>query len=320
MSDRVDRAERLLNLVFALMSTSRAIPRVAIREQVPGYGGAASDAAFERMFERDKDELRSMGIPVETVTDETGEVLGYRIGRDTYAMPPMDLTLEERSAIAVAAQIWGHAQVAPVAGTAVRKLQSVSVDASSWTPTDLRGDVRLTTSDAALLPLMSALRAGVVVTFEYRSPAEDVSRRRTVSPWRLTTREGHWMLHGHDHDRDDLRTFRVSRIVGTVTVTARPRVDPGADDTRSVDPDRAACRARVRAEPGFGAALRRAAVPDGSGWSVDEFEVEVPSLEALASLVCGAAGRVSVVSPPEAVTAVEESWRQVLDAHAKVPE
>lgn len=317
MSDRVDRAERLLNLVFALMSTSRAVPRAAIRDQVPGYGGAASDASFERMFERDKDELRSMGIPVETVTDESGEVLGYRIGRDAYAMPPMDLTLEERSAITVAAQIWGHAQVAPVAGTAVRKLQSVSVDPMSWTPTDLRGDVRLTTSDAALLPLMSALRAGVVVTFDYRSPAADESRRRTVSPRRLTTREGRWMLHGFDHDRDDQRTFRVSRIVGSVTLTAQPRRDALPDAATAGEADHVGYRARVRAEPGYGASLRRAAVPQGGGWAADDFDVEVASLEDLVGLVCGAAGRVTVISPPEAVEAVQAAWRQILDAHGQ---
>ena len=70
MAERVERTERLLNLVIALMGTQRAMARSAIRAQVPGYASAASDAAFERMFERDKDELRSMGVPIETVADD----------------------------------------------------------------------------------------------------------------------------------------------------------------------------------------------------------------------------------------------------------
>ena len=315
MSERVDRAERLLNLVFALMSTARAVPRSVIREQVPGYGEAVSEASFERMFERDKDELRSMGIPVETVTDDFGEVQGYRIVRDSYAMPAMDLSLDERSAITVAAQVWGHSQVSPVAGTAVRKLQSVSVDPSTWVPSDLFGEVQITTSDAALLPLMSAIRSGVVVTFDYRAPSSPEASRRTVSPWRLATREGRWMLSGFDHDREDLRTFRVSRILGSVTVTARPRRAPDQGEVDIGDTDGAGLVARVRVDPGRGAALRRAATPPGVGWSSDEFDVEIPSPEVLVSLVCGAAGHATVLAPPEAVMTAREGWQALITAH-----
>lgn len=315
MSERVDRAERLLNLVFALMSTARAVPRSVIREQVPGYGEAASEASFERMFERDKDELRSMGIPIETVADDFGEVQGYRIVRESYAMPPMELTLEERSAIVVAAQVWSHAQVAPLAGTAVRKLQSVSVDPRTWVPSDLAGEVQITTSDAALLPLMSAIRSGVVVTFDYRVPSSDEPGRRTVSPWRLATREGRWMLVGFDHDRDDLRTFRVSRIQGSVSLTSRQRRAPEDGEASVGATEGVGFTARVRVEPGQGAALRRVASPAGVGWSADEFDVEVASLEALVSLVCSAAGHATVLGPPDAVAAVGEAWQALARSH-----
>ncbi len=315
MSERVDRAERLLNLVFALMSTARAVPRSVIREQVPGYGEAGSEASFERMFERDKDELRSMGIPIETVVDDFGEVQGYRIVRESYAMPPMELTLEERSAIVVAAQVWSHAQVAPLAGTAVRKLQSVSVDPRTWVPSDLAGEVQITTSDAALLPLMSAIRSGVVVTFDYRVPSSDEPGRRTVSPWRLTTREGRWMLVGFDHDREDLRTFRVSRIQGSVTLTSRQRRAPEEGEVSVGATEHAGFAARVRVEPGQGAALRRVASPADTGWSADEFDVEVASPEAFVSLVCSAAGHATVLGPPEAVAAVGEAWQALARSH-----
>jgi proteasome accessory factor B len=315
MTDRVDRAERLLNLVFALMTASPAVPRSVIRDQVPGYAGATSDGAFERMFERDKDELRSMGIPVETVLDEFGDVQGYRVARDAYVMPPMEFTVEERSAIAVAAQVWGHAQVAPVAGTALRKMESVSVDPGHWAPSDLRGEVYLSTSDAALLPVMSAIRSGLILTFDYRTPAGAETLRRTVSPWGLTVRDGHWMLTGFDHDRDAQRTVRVSRIQGTVTVTAKARREPDAGAEVASGVDAPSFHARVTVEPGHGASLRRAAVPAGSGWDRDEFDVAVASEEALVSLVCGAAGHARVVEPAEAVDAVSAALSRVLDAH-----
>ena len=97
---RVDRTERLLNVVFCLLGASRAIPRWDIRRLVAGYDVDASDAAFERMFERDKDELRGMGIPVETVLDVNGEVEGYLIARQT---TPEDLNF---SAEELALLVW----------------------------------------------------------------------------------------------------------------------------------------------------------------------------------------------------------------------
>ena len=131
MADPVERTERLLNLVICLMATTTAVPRAAIRAQIPGYMQAASDSAFERMFERDKDELRSMGIPVETVVDASGEVRGYRIPQEDYALQDLDLNLAERAAVVVGSQVWGQALIAPLAGSALRKLQSV--DADGWT-------------------------------------------------------------------------------------------------------------------------------------------------------------------------------------------
>ena len=125
MAERTERTERLLNLVICLMASPAAVPRLDIRRRVTGYADAPTETAFERMFERDKDELRSMGIPVETVHRLDGEVLGYRIPQERYALQPIDLTVGERAAIAVAAQVWSQAVVAPVAGTALRKLESM---------------------------------------------------------------------------------------------------------------------------------------------------------------------------------------------------
>ena len=229
MPVRIDRTERLLNLVICLMAAAVPVTRADIRRQIPGYSEAASDAAFERMFERDKDELRSMGIPVETVPDPaTGEVLGYRIRRENYELPPVDLTLAERAAVAVAAQVWGQAVMAPVADVALRKLESV--DDTPWTPADIRGTVQLTTSDAALLPLLTALRLDRAVTFPYRTPAEDEPRLRTLSPWGIRSTGGGWFVVGHDHDRGATRTFRLSRITGPVTVLAQARAVPAPAD------------------------------------------------------------------------------------------
>ena len=68
-SSQVTRTERLLNLVIALLAAHTPVSRQVVQSSVAGYDPTATTTAFERMFERDKDELRSMGIPIETVTD-----------------------------------------------------------------------------------------------------------------------------------------------------------------------------------------------------------------------------------------------------------
>ncbi len=320
MTDRIDRTERLLNLVICLMASTVAVSRAQIRDQIPGYAETASPSAFERMFERDKDELRSMGIPVETVSDASGEVLGYRIPQDRYALDGLELTIEERAAVAVAAQVWGQAVVAPVAGTALRKLETTA-DPESWAPAGLQGSIQLTTTDGALLPLMAALRQERVVTFPYRAPSEESARTRTVSPWGLRSASGHWFLVGYDHDRAAGRTFRLSRIAGAVTVTTHERVQgppPGFDiaGVGSGEPeDRVTARLRVR--PGRAASLRRRAVPvEGSDpWTAEEVTVAAGSVDELVSLACAAGPDAVVVEPDHIAERVRAALSEILVRH-----
>ena len=325
MSDRIDRTERLLNLVIALMAAPLALSRAQIQQQIPGYSASASPAAFERMFERDKDELRSMGIPVETVTDVNGEVMGYRIPQDSYRLADVDLTLAERAAVAVAAQVWGQAVMAPLAGTALRKLESAGEDAAAWAPAGLRGSIELTTSDAALLPLMSAFRQSRVVTFGYRTPSDPAPRDRVVSPWGLKSVNGAWLLIGHDHDRAAVRTFRLSRITGPVTLDATQVMVPapaGFDLTAAGRPDvdeAALVEARIRVAPGRGAALRRLAAREAGNpdpWTADVIAVTAPSLEMLASLVCASGPDAVAIEPPELVALVQSGLTAVVAAAA----
>jgi proteasome accessory factor B len=322
MSGRIDRTERLLNLVICLMAAPAPVTRADIESQIPGYADAASPAAFERMFERDKDELRSMGIPVETVLDPaTAEVRGYRISREHYELPPVDLSLEERAAVAVAAQVWGQAAVAPVAGVALRKLESA--DEREWMPSDIRGRVELTSRDAALLPLMSALRLDRVVTFPYRTPADDEARPRTVSPWGLRSTGGNWFLVGYDHDRQAQRTFRLSRITGSVTVTTHTRsvtppegfdvtqADTGAGDGEVLS--------TVRVTPNRASGLRRRAVAPDDPWSAEVLTVRAANWDELARLVCAAGPEAVVLEPAELAELVTERLERIRSAHRGRP-
>ncbi len=313
MAERIERTERLLNLVMCLMASRTGVSRSAIERQIPGYAAAASPAAFERMFERDKDELRSMGIPVDTVTDSGGDVVGYRIPEEDYALRDLDLTVGERAAIAVAAQVWSQAVAGPVAGTALRKLETIEAGLEQWAPADLHGSVQLTARDAALLPLMSAIRQDRTVTFPYRTPTDDAAHPREVSPWGLRSSSGRWFLVGFDHARGGTRTFRLSRIAGPVTVTARPRAQqppPDFDISASdgnTNPDDRPVVARIRVTAGRAAALRRLALPDepaADPLTADVIHVGAPSIQDLVSLVCAAGPDAFVIEPPSVVDAV----------------
>lgn len=260
-----------------------------------------------------------MGIPVETVVDASGEVQGYRILREAYALEPVDFTVEERSAIAVAAQVWSQAPIAPVPGTALRKLESVGrVD---WVPSTVVGPVELTAGDAALLPLLQALRDGRVVHFDYRTPQSDEAERRTVSPWGIRSSSGRWFVIGFDHDRAAARTFRVSRISGGVQVTAAVREPPPSDFDVSTGalpgPGDEPIVVRLRVAPRRAAALRRRALTDPASdpFEADEIRVEVGSIEEAVSLACAAGADVVVLEPPDVVAATVAALRLLEETH-----
>ncbi|MEE3089624.1 MAG: WYL domain-containing protein, partial [Actinomycetota bacterium] len=219
-SSQVTRTERLLNLVIALLAAHTPVSRQVVQSSVAGYDPTATTTAFERMFERDKDELRSMGIPIETVTDAHGEVLGYLIDTSEYVHRDVTFDADELMALNLAALVWDDAILSATATTAVRKLESTGTIASLAPDAKaIPAFAHVSASDAALLPLMRAVRDRKVVRFSYRKPGADESTRR-VDPWSLHAEGGRWYLTGWDHERTSARTFRVSRIEGSVTLTA----------------------------------------------------------------------------------------------------
>lgn len=219
-SSQVTRTERLLNLVIALLAAHTPVSRQVVQSSVAGYDPTATTTAFERMFERDKDELRSMGIPIKTVTDAHGEVLGYLIDTSEYVHRDVTFDADELMALNLAALVWDDAILSATATTAVRKLESTgTIQSLAPDAKAIPTFAHVNASDAALLPLMRAVRDRKVVRFSYRKPGADQSTRR-VDPWSLHAEDGRWYLSGWDHERTSARTFRVSRIEGSVTLTA----------------------------------------------------------------------------------------------------
>lgn len=222
-----------MNLVIALLSTRSFLPADKIRASVAGYADSPSDEAFSRMFERDKNELRDLGIPLETGrVSKFDPTEGYRINRDSYALPPVQLSADEAAAVAVATQLWESPELVTATQGALLKLRAAGVDvdadgagvaiASTATLPGLRG------SEEVLRILLSAIDSGHAVRFRHRASRNAEYTSRNVEPWGVVTHRGRWYLVGHDRDRDDTRTFRLSRIdadvspVGPAGAVAKP--------------------------------------------------------------------------------------------------
>ncbi len=268
MAPAIDPAERLLNLVIALVNTAGRMTKAQVRSSVAGYQDAASDEAFERMFERDKDTLRDLGVPVLTVTDSRhGDDVGYRIDLDTYALPSVDLTPAELGVLSLAAQVWQDASVRADTSRALTKLRAVGEGPQA---ADLLARIAPHVGGtAAFGPLVEAVHERRAVRFTYRAATTGEVRERTVEPWRLLARRGGWVLIGRDRDRGAPRSFRLGRIqggvqpIGGVAAFAEPTAEELAEAMAAwaQGPERVAALAVL---PQRATALRTRAVPDES--------------------------------------------------------
>ena len=276
MSDALPPAERLLNLVIALVNTSGRMTKEQIRTSVAGYDREGSTEAFERMFERDKETLRELGVPIVTVHSAAhGDDAGYRVDLDAYALPPMELSAAQLGVLGLAAEFWQDQTLRTDAARALTKLRVVGTTPAA-TDAVVGLAPRLHAAGPALGPLLDATHARQAVEFTYRAASTGEVLHRQVQPWRLIASRGGWYLVGLDTGRGAPRVFRLSRIVGDVAAVGAPgafEVPPGVDPmailldsqpgtTRlawlAVAPDRAGALRSRAVEPGDEAAPRPA--------------------------------------------------------------
>ena len=146
---------------------------------------------------------------------------GYRINRDAYALPAVDLTADEAAAVAVATQLWESPELITATQGALLKLRAAGVDVDAGDAgiaiTSTAGMPGIRGSEEVLGILLSAINSGQAVQFPHRPARSEPYTTRTVEPWGVVTDRGRWYLVGHDRDRDATRTFRLSRIGADVT-------------------------------------------------------------------------------------------------------
>jgi proteasome accessory factor B len=307
------KVERLVNLVIALLSTRGYITAEKIRSSVAGYADSASAEAFSRMFERDKNELRDLGIPLEvgrvSAWDPTE---GYRINRDAYSLPAVELTPDEAAAVAVATQLWESPELITATQGALLKLRAAGVEVDPDAPVAIAssaGVPGLRGSEEVLGILLSAIDSRQVVQFPHRPSRAEPFTTRTVEPWGVVTEKGRWYLVGHDRDRDATRTFRLSRIGSEVEPIGPPgavTVPEGVDLRKIVvqtiaETPAGGGQAQVWVAAGRATALRRAGRSVGArrldGRDGEVIEVDIGSTDQLARDIAGYGADALVLEP-----------------------
>jgi proteasome accessory factor B len=205
---------------MALLASKRYLTKSEIFESVAGYSG--SQESMDRMFERDKDDLRTLGITIEVGSLDAffEDELGYRIRPESYELQAPSISPQELAVLSLAARTWQNSFFSEGAQRALRKLESLGI------PTDpeLAKNPVLTFDEknAQFDVIWEALEKRRNLQFTYQSLqfAADSSltptAQRTVSPYAITLHKGSWYIGGYDNLRDAIRIFKLSRISGEI--------------------------------------------------------------------------------------------------------
>jgi proteasome accessory factor B len=319
------KSERLLNLLIALLVSRGWVDKHRLREVIPDYREAGSDEAFEKMFERDKEDLRALGVPIETGGFDPlfGDEAGYRIPRQAFELPQIDLEADEAAVVGLAARVWQQAGLASATSDALLKLKAAGIDVDR-SALDV-AQPQLVPDEPAFETFWEAVATRRTVRFGYRSRGSaGPAAVRRLQPWGVVSYRSRWYVVGHDLDRDEQRMFRLSRVVGEPVLDGPPdsyEIPPGTDLRAIADrlaPDTPERTAVLLARPGRAVGLRhRAEVTGGEdGW--DRLEVGFGRLDAMVSEVLGYGDDVVVAGPEDLRRAVVERLEDVLAASAGV--
>lgn len=327
MPARVPVEERLFSLVLALLATETGLTKNEILSTVQGYRqkyvSGGNNSNLERQFERDKDDIRDLGVPLDTV-DTPGQpgdnhVVRYRIVRGNYELPAdVTFSAEETTLLGLAAMVWREGSLSAESQRALVKLRSIG---DVMTEPVLGYAPRARARDVAFEPLRTALDKEQVVRFAYLKPGETASRVRTVVPLALVQHEGRWHLSAMETDTGARRTFLLRRIVSAVHPTGTTIKAPDGDHSGEALLELAQVSARNRAIVEVAAnsdadtrlAKRRGTIigPDHS------LELHYADENILADELAGFGPEVLVTSPSSLRTAVIERLKLVSSLHAE---
>ena len=318
--------ERLFSLVLALVATETGLTKAEVLSTVQGYRqryqNGGDNSSLERQFERDKDDVRELGIPLETIEppDDPGSNhnLRYRIPKGLYDLPSdITFTPDELMVLKLAAAVWREGSLSAESRRALTKLGSLGVESSDpvlgYAPS-------LRARESSFEPLSKAMDRGQVVAFRYLKPGETAPRRRRVAPHAVVLHDGRWHLFATDQDVAAKRTFLLSRIVGQVVTLPGQTFKQDGDGMgqqalAELDELWNAGLAEVDVVPGSDAAVRLGKRQTSVATVGDRITLHYTDLNILADELAGFGPEVLVQSPPALRQAVISRLTGVRDAH-----
>lgn len=304
------RTERLMCLVFIVKSQGRrGITRAELRASVQDYADCPNEAAFERMFERDKRDLREAGVLLDVVQRDAWHEDEHAYVLSPHAMlslPP--LSTEEFKILGLAADAWDRGSWEALATGAIRK---VEVFAQNF---EVEGAPRVSIQpDMHVDDLRRAILDRTQVTFSYRRPGDASASSRCVEPWGLIYRSGGWYCVGFDVDRGAPRVFRTSRIASEIfqgAPSAHP-VDANWREVFASSPISSTINATLLISPGHGMSWRALGRAIGTraidGMHYDIIEAELSERDGLVGALAAAAPHVLVERPADLQSRIVEA-------------
>jgi predicted DNA-binding transcriptional regulator YafY len=332
VSHDTDKLIRQLSLVAFLMADRRPLTARDVKGNVEGYS-EMSDEAFARRFYSDRAELLALGVPLDSQRDEfTGEEL-YTLRSERYFLRELSLEDEELAALQTSLYLLeGNFAYAEPLRLALQNL-ALGRPGFEQPPTETADRVEIRDVDYSpetpgrLAKLESAISKQRTVKFNYRAITSDEERERTIDPYALLLDAGRWYVIGRDHDREAIRTFRVSRIRGEIRLATRRERDFRLPEDFDVE----AHRGRANWQIGDIAGEARVEVAGDTAWWVERvyrragrledgvFVTEYASLEALARWILRQDGRAVPQSPPDLRRTVKSALKAVQDRHEAEP-
>jgi proteasome accessory factor B len=268
MADK--KAERLINLTIALLATKRFLKKSEIFATVAGYSGSAE--SMDRMFERDKSELRNLGIDISVgdLDPLFDDEPGYRINRDSYEFQLKNLDPTDVGILSVAAKLWNDSVLGADAQSGLLKLESIETSDNVTEP--ITFSYRYEDPAISLITIESAIIEGRTITFKYGEMKED----RELDPYRIFLWNGYWYVIGMDRGKKAIRSFKVSRMTSDVIVTKNKANIPENFDIKKHLPSKETFNVRVLVPEGKCAVLRSYGLIVGNQEQGDELSIDFP--------------------------------------------
>lgn len=329
---KTDKSERLFQLTCVLLYSERGLTKRELFRSVDAYRDdlaktSEDDFALNKKFERDKADLREMGIQVSNPDPKSDpDEMRYTIAADTFTWPEgTKFDAQQLQLLNLAAQVWGQASLSSDANRGLVRLKALGIEPSA---SDLFGFApRLRTHEPSFLPLSQAIEDLVEVSFDYRKADGEVSRRH-VRPWQLRNIDGQWLLVCWDKDQKAVRNFLLKRIVSKVTFRVEQVSEKESELVKFNAPDSALLAAALEdlqqhtAKQIATLRVRR----DSQAWfhfhlddqqgDFAEHSLAYMDVHLLAEELSEYALDIKVIGPPELAKALRSRFEAVANSHA----